>query len=168
VEQCRDAAADDLDRIVELAELLRDEVGTMRGGSLWARREAAPEPLPVTYRALLDRSDTRVVVGTIDEAVVGFGVVTVETLRDGGRLGVITDLFVEPGARAVGVGEVMVNDLIAFCEARDCVGIDARALPGHRATKNFFEETGFTARALVMHRRGAEVAPPDDPAGGDT
>ena len=30
---------------------------------------------------------------------------------------------------------------------------DAMALPGHRATKNFFEAHGFTARALVMHRR---------------
>ena len=29
----------------------------------------------------------------------------------------------------------------------------ALALPGHRATKNFFEGQHFTARALVMHRR---------------
>ena len=35
----------------------------------------------------------------------------------------------------------------------DCVGIDALVLPGHRAAKNFFEESGFTARALVMHHK---------------
>jgi hypothetical protein len=29
--------------------------------------------------------------------------------------------------------------------------VDVIALPGHRATKNFFEEQGFTARAIVMH-----------------
>ncbi len=32
------------------------------------------------------------------------------------------------------------------------MGVDTLALPGHRAAKNFFEESGFTARALVMHR----------------
>ena len=32
-----------------------------------------------------------------------------------------------------------------------CVGVDSFALPGHRAAKNFFEESGFTARAIVMH-----------------
>jgi hypothetical protein len=34
-----------------------------------------------------------------------------------------------------------------------CVGIDALALPGNRQTKNFFESFGFTARAIVVHRR---------------
>ncbi len=76
-----------------------------------------------------------------------------EPLRSGRTLGVITDLFVEEGARAVGVGEAMADALVAHCRAHDCVGIDATALPGHRAAKNFFETHGFTARALVMHRR---------------
>ena len=57
-----------------------------------------------------------------------------------------------PGARSVGVGEAMADDIVAFCATRRCTGIDAVALPGHRATKNFFEEGGFTARAIVMHR----------------
>jgi GNAT superfamily N-acetyltransferase len=93
-----------------------------------------------------------VVVGTVDETVVGFGVVTLERLRTGETLGIISDLFVEPDARAVGVGEAMADDLVAFCATRGCTGIDALALPGHRTTKNFFEGSGFTARALVMHR----------------
>jgi hypothetical protein len=46
-----------------------------------------------------------------------------------------------------------MNDLIAWCRARGCTGMDAMALPGHRQTKNFFEESGFTARKLVMHHR---------------
>jgi ribosomal protein S18 acetylase RimI-like enzyme len=77
----------------------------------------------------------------------------VEPLRSGRRLGVITDLFVETEARSVGVGDTMTADLVAFCTAQACSGIDAHALPGHRATKNFFEAHGFTARALVMHHR---------------
>jgi len=124
----------------------------MRGGALWEAREARPEPLDEAYGALLAKDDAHLVVGTIDGVTIGFGAVEVETLRTGERLGSITELFVEEGARAVGVGEAMASALIDFCIAQGCCGIDARALPGHRAAKNFFEEQSFTARALVMHR----------------
>jgi GNAT superfamily N-acetyltransferase len=161
VEGSRPATIDDLPRIVELARLLRHELAPMKGGVLWSNREALAEPLDEAYAALLDREDACIVVGTVDETVIGFGVVTLERLRTGETLGVISDLFVEPDARAVGVGESMANDLVGFCDARGCIGIDARALPGHRAAKNFFEESGFTARAIVMHRpldrRGGEA-----------
>jgi ribosomal protein S18 acetylase RimI-like enzyme len=152
VEGCRPATPDDLPRIVELARLLRHELLPMKGGALWSNREALAEPLDDAYAALLGRDDALVVVGTVDEAVVGFGLVTLERLRTGETLGVISDLFVEPDARAVGVGESMADELVAFCAARGCTGIDALALPGHRAAKNFFEDSGFTARAIVMHR----------------
>jgi GNAT superfamily N-acetyltransferase len=74
-------------------------------------------------------------------------------LRSGAALGTVTDLFVEDAAREVGVGERIIDDLVAFCIERGCIGIDAAALPGHRATKNFFEEHHFTARLLTMHHR---------------
>lgn len=155
MEASRAAAPADLSRIAELARLMRAELIAMKGGALWAAREARPEPLDDGYGALLGRDDACLLVGTIDGSVIGFGAVEVERLRSGANLGVITDLFVEPGARAVGVGEALTGDLVAFCERHQCVGIDALALPGHRATKNFFEESGFTARAIVMHRRSA-------------
>jgi GNAT superfamily N-acetyltransferase len=150
-ESSRPAEVADLPRIVELAGVMRTELIAMRGGEMWAERDAWPEPLGDAYGALLGRDDACVVVGAIDDVVVAFGAAVVEQLRSGRALGVVTDLFVEEGARSVGIGDAMVNDLVAFCVARECVGVDARALPGHRAAKNFFEAHGFTARALVMH-----------------
>ncbi|HEX5614571.1 MAG TPA: GNAT family N-acetyltransferase [Acidimicrobiia bacterium] len=151
MEDARAARVDDVERLTVLARLLVDELAPMRGGEVWAARDARPEPLADGVRALLQRDDVRVVVGTIDDVPVGFGIVVVETLRDGRRLGRITELFVEPEARAVGVGERMLAELVRHCDERGCIGIDAAALPGHRATKNFFEGAGFTARLLVMH-----------------
>jgi GNAT superfamily N-acetyltransferase len=153
VEGSRPAGEHDIASIVELAAAMRAELAAIRGGSLWVEREAWPEPLEDSYRALLARDDAHVVVGTIDNVVLGFGAVVVERLRSGANLGVVTDLFVDEGAREVGVGEGIIGDLIAFCVERECIGIDAIALPGHRATKNFFEEHHFTARALTMHHR---------------
>jgi GNAT superfamily N-acetyltransferase len=68
-------------------------------------------------------------------------------------LGVVTDLFVELAAREVGVGEALADSIVDHCRTAGCVGVDATALPGHRAAKNFFEAHGFTARALTMHHR---------------
>jgi ribosomal protein S18 acetylase RimI-like enzyme len=153
VEAARPATPADVPTLVTLARALRAELRELRGGVLWETREAAPEPLDAVFAELLTRGDACVIAGTIDGVTVGYGAVGVETLRDGTRLGVIRELFVEPEARAVGVGEAIAEQLVGFCTQQGCQGIDATALPGHRAAKNFFERAGFTARALTMHHR---------------
>jgi len=153
VEGVRPATEDDLGRLSELARAAIAELTPTRGGAVWAAREARPEPVEDSLKASLADDATRVVVGTIDGVPVGYAAVRVEVLNDGSRLGVIDDIFVEEGAREVGVGEAMMGDLVAWCETQGCAGMDAMALPGHRSTKNFFEESGFTARKLVMHHR---------------
>jgi GNAT superfamily N-acetyltransferase len=153
LERARPAVAGDLGRIAELVDAMCKELTPMRGGALWAAREAPVEPYDETYGSMIDAEDACLLVGLIDDAIIGFGAATVETLRTGQRLGIITDLFVEPEAREVSVGETIAHDLVEFCTSHGCIGVDARALPGHRATKNFFEEQGFTARAIVMHHR---------------
>lgn len=151
MEAVRPATPDDLPALAALAGALRAELTPMRGGRIWSVREARPGPPDEAFAALLADPSSSVVVGTIDDVVVGFGVATVEPLADGGPLGVVSELFVDEEARAVGVGEGMLESLVAFCVREGCVGVDAFALPGHRAAKNFFEESGFTARAIVMH-----------------
>ena len=151
MEAVRAATPEDLPAIIGLVDALRTELTPMRGGRIWAVREARSGPPGDAYGALLTDPSACVVVGTIDDVVVGFGVATIEALNDGSRLGVVSELFVDGEARAVGVGEGMLEALVAFCGREGCVGVDAFALPGHRAAKNFFEESGFTARAIVMH-----------------
>ena len=124
-----------------------------RGGSLFVAREARPEPVEESLRALLADPDGYLVAGSYDGAVLGYATGRIETLRNGRLLGVIDDVYVEPEARSVGVGEAMMDCLIEWFTGRRCMGVDSTALPGARETKNFFEESGFTARLLVMHRR---------------
>jgi GNAT superfamily N-acetyltransferase len=152
VEGARPATLADVSRLVVLARQAADELTPMRGGALWSARDARAEPLDDAFPELLDRDDTCVVAGTIDEVVIGFGVGRLERLRDGRLLGIIDELFVEPEARSIGVGDAVVEVLLQFFNARGCIGADALALPGNRATKNFFEQHGFVARSLVMHR----------------
>ena len=124
----------------------------MRGGDVFTAREARREPFEEGFAADI-AGDGVVLCGTIDGVIVGYGCGVAEELVDGRRLGIITDLYVEEEARSVGVGERLMEELLAWFRARACFGVDATALPGNRATKNFFEESGFSARMLVMHHR---------------
>lgn len=153
----RAATEADVPRLAELCRQAHDELGSQeRGGALYVAREARPEPAEDSLRqAVLDPAAV-VVVGTIDDITVGYAAGHTERLRDGTLLGVVDDLFVEPGARAVGVGEAMMEAMVSWFGQNGCAGVDAVALPGARAAKNFFEESGFTARLIVMHHRLGE------------
>ena len=153
MERARLAGPADVPRVAELARAAIAELAPTRGGAVWKAREARPEPLEENLTAALADPCVRVLAGTIDDVIVGYGTVRTESLRDGTVLGVVDEVFVEEGARAVGVGEGIMDQLLEWCRAEGCAGVDALALPGIRATKNFFEESGFSARLLVMHHR---------------
>jgi GNAT superfamily N-acetyltransferase len=148
----RPARTADLDVLADLARQAIEELTPNRGGAVWRRQLARPVPPDDSLAADLAASDAQVVVGSIDDVVVGYGVVRAETLADGGRLGVISDLFTLAGAREVAVGELVMDELIDWCRAQGCFGVDSIALPGDRHTKNFFESFGLVARAIVVHR----------------
>ena len=159
MEEARPATEEDVPQVAQLARDAIGELAPLRGGAVWRARESRQEPLEDGLRSLLADPDARVLAGTIDGVILGYAVARVERLPDGSSLGVIDDLYVEAGAREVGLGEAMMEDLVSWCTERGCFGMDAIALPGDRSTKNFFEESGFTARKLVMHH---SLRPPPD------
>lgn len=152
-EAARPATGEDVPRLAQLVVEAVAEQAEGRGGRIWSARETRALPADASLAALVADPDALVLAGTIDGTVVGYAVTVTEQLRTGDRLGVVTDVYVEEGARGVGVGEALLDQVVAWCEAAGCIGIDALALPGNRSTKNFFESFGFTARAIVVHRR---------------
>ena len=153
VEAARAATSADLSRLAELARAAIAELRPTKGGDVWAQREARAEPVETSLEADLARGDACVLAGTIDDVVVGYAVAVIDGLHDGGKIARVTDLYAEPAAREVGIGEELLNAVIAWATERGCVGIDSMVLPGNRETKNFFESFGLVARAIVVHRR---------------
>lgn len=153
MESASRADTHELATIVELARLAIAEKTDTRGGEVWQRREARQEPVDVGLLTMADEPDHLLVAGRIDGVVVGYAAAHLETLADGGRLAVVTDIFTHVEARGVGVGEAMMNEVLSWAREQGCVGVDSLALPGDRQTKNFFETFGLVARAIVVHRR---------------
>ncbi|WP_208028566.1 GNAT family N-acetyltransferase [Rhabdothermincola sediminis] len=158
MEEARPADATDIGTIAALVRQAVAELRPQRGGDLWASRVARAEPVDDQLAAALADADHEVLVGMIDGTTVGYAVAHTERLRDGRLLGVVDDVYVEPDARGVGVGEALMDRLLEWATERGCSGLDAMVLPGNRAAKNFFERFGLTARAIVVHR---SLAPED-------
>jgi GNAT superfamily N-acetyltransferase len=152
VEAVRRADAGDLDRC---RELLADAIEAMqgqRGAALLLADRAEPETGPGSVIERWDADpETEVLVGTFSDAVVGIAVGTLTRLGER-RVGRIECFYVEPDARAVGVGQAMVGSLVEWFATHGCTDVDAVALPGDRSSKQLLESSGFKARLLVLHR----------------
>jgi GNAT superfamily N-acetyltransferase len=151
-EAARTACDADIGVVARLIAAATDEKRDQKGGPLWSRRERRWRNAEAELVAALAAPDHEVAVGTLDGAVVGYGLVRTERLTDGGLLGVVDDIYVDPGAREVGLGAVIMDHLLDWCRAQGCFGVDSLALPGDRQTKNFFESFGLVARAIIVHR----------------
>ena len=151
-EAWRPATADDVPRLAQLAAAAVAGQRAQKGGEVWARTLGRTEPYEPRLESEVADPAVHVLVGTLDGTILGYGVVRIDVLADGGRLGVVTDLYVEPEGREVGIGETLIDALAAWCTEQGCFGLDSLALPGDRSTTNFFETFGLVARAIVVHR----------------
>ena len=150
MESARSAVPADLADVEALAVDARERLADQRGGAQWLSREA---PALGYLAEAVDADDRLLLVGAIDDVVVGYALMVLEELGHGERLARIADLYVQPEARGVGVGECLITELDAAARGWGCTGLDSVALPGDRATKNFFETHGLVARAIIVHRR---------------
>jgi GNAT superfamily N-acetyltransferase len=145
----REVAADDRAELVRMYALLAAEMTAL--DDLWPHtRGITGEP----GSGLLERAvspDRFVRMGTIDDVPVGFCTAAVAEADDGTTVGLIEFIFTEEPARGVGIGDVMLEAVLAELRARGETRFDVRVPPGHRAAKNFFEQHGFSARSITMH-----------------
>ncbi|MDG2427810.1 MAG: GNAT family N-acetyltransferase [Acidimicrobiales bacterium] len=151
-ESVRHAVQSDHPVLQMLVEAARSELPDKKGGDVIHRLDKySVDPVVRALEAIEDPSAT-VLLGAIDGTPVGYGLMTVGKVVDGTLHAVVEELYVDPGARAVGVGEVLIEALMADARSRGAIAIQSLALPGDRATKNFFESQGMVARSIMVHR----------------
>ena len=148
----RPATTADVAAIAAMGESAATTLHGSRGAELMLLRESQP-PEPSQIAEWLHEGDVAVLVGLLDDVAVGAAVAHIEVLTGGTLLAVVTMLWVDDAARAVGVGEAILAALVDWARTRGCASIDAYALPGERITKNFFEAAGFKARLLTVSHR---------------
>lgn len=147
-EHARQATVDDLPIVVALAAEAHAEIGASKGGAMWARREARQPPLGASLQAGIDDESQLTILGTLDDSGVGYATVTTELLPDGALIAEVTEIFVLPDGRGVGVGEAMLDAVMDWARDLGCTHLEGSVLPGNRAGKNFFERAHMVTRIL--------------------
>ena len=147
----RPADSDDVDTIAALLDSVRGELAPERGGAVWMQSEARKPPLSPSIRADLASETVHVMVSGIDDVVLGMAVTRLRTMHDGTLVARVEELVVDQDARGVGIGVGLLDDAVGWARSVGAVGIESTALPGQRATKNFFEAAGMKARMLTVY-----------------
>ena len=152
MQSARLANFEDLEELVFLREQAFEDFNSKRGGSEYLAFEALSNFRHFeTLKKAIDDSHYSVWVGIWDSYTVGYALVSYKTLEDNTNWGIIDEVYIQPAAREVGVGEALLSKVYSWCKQNGCKSIDAFALPGDRLTKNFFESFGFTARLIVLN-----------------
>ena len=151
VEFVRPATASDLVELCRLEVAYRDAAGsTSRGGEQWLRTHPALDLSGWTRRVSDETAET--VVAGIDGVVLGFASLRLNTSTHSTPVAEIDGIFVEEGARELGLGDAMLAALVDGARRLGAKEIEATALPGDRDTKNLFERAGLVARLITVSK----------------
>lgn len=141
-ESARRATAADVPDLQRLVARATADVAGQRGAAQWlATRAPAP---PTAADGWL--------VGCLDTVPVGAALTEHVVWPDGRLVVEIRFLYVEPEARELAVGEVLVDAVLAAARAAGAFAVESTALPGDRELKNLFERFGLVARAITVHK----------------
>ena len=149
---CQKARPADCDEIAALATEALAEKAVQRGGRLLLSTQFPGGLTSAELAAATADERKGIWVARLSDAAVGFALAELQKLANGGLIVRARALYVLKEARGVGVGESLMKAVLDWAARSGAEGVDSVALPGDRATKNFFEQFGLKARAILVHR----------------
>ena len=88
------------------------------------------------------------VVALINEEVVGYGAVIIETKIRGGKLGHIEDIVSKPNMQKKGIGKLIMQSLYEISRERECYKL---SLHCRNENVGFYKKCGYDDKAAGMH-----------------
>ncbi len=123
---------------------------TPRGGAQWLRD--APELGDTGWSERLNDPNAATYVAGVDGVVLGYASMTVAQRGQSDAVAVVDGIFVDEGARELGLGDSLLAALIESATLSGASEIESNTLPGDRDTKNLYERAGLVARLLTVSK----------------
>ena len=133
----------DATQLSDLEREARAALVGQRGGDRWLAEHPAIDGAWSQQFA-----DADVLVGLIDDVVIGYIVAAVGD----DKIVRVDQVWVTPEARELGFGDELLAAAIDCGRTRGAVAVEGQALPGDRHTKNLYERAGIVARLIVTYR----------------
>ena len=152
LESARIAEQNDRDTFLSLFGASRDEIADHKGADLWEKTRALTGTSSEVFEIVSKNQDFICILGTYDDYPFGFLIAEWVAIYEKKSLD-IREVFVDSEMRSVGIGEAMMLALLDQADKSAAFSIVARALPGDRELKNFFERYKITARIIEVERK---------------
>jgi ribosomal protein S18 acetylase RimI-like enzyme len=161
----RDALPADRPKLVAFVAALQDLESTLHAGRAEGRRIAASHLLHLEQAARERRG--RVLVAARGDERLGFLVGWVEEEARGShhvrpnerRYGVVTDLYVAPGARARGIAVALLEEAARHFAALGLTRLRVRTLAANQAALRFYRALGYAPYELTLERELPNAGP---------
>ena len=135
----RPATADDLDRCLAFIEQLTGETRTPG----WAE----------VFTSHLHGARGAVIVAENDETMLGCATVSYNlAIRYGGEYCELEELIVDPAARGLNLGRILVQRTIDDAKARGCAEMGLYLVPTTEGNRGFYEKLGFEVLGTEMRQ----------------
>ena len=150
-ETARLADLEDEQYFTDLFTTARIETSSSKGFELWNQLESVGNTPESTFKEFTADTQKAIVIGEYEHYPLGYMLIELLTIDDKSATN-IHEVFVDPDARGVGIGEVIMDFTIDWSRANGSALIMGRTFPGDRATKNFFERFRITARLIEVSK----------------
>ena len=122
-ESVRVAELSDREVLRSLAAEARVELSNKRGGDVVERLDPHRADSRAEIVSAVEDPAATLLLGDIDGTPVGYGLMTLRTVVDGSLHATVEEIFVLPEARSVGVGEAIIETLLADASERGAAAI---------------------------------------------
>lgn len=104
---------------------------------------------PLIWDSLCQQTNVHSLVASIDEEIVGYGSIVIETKIRGGKMGHVEDIVSHPGFRRKGIGKAVVDALLDVAKANGCYKV---ALQCKEHNVEFYEKCNYEISGVAMQR----------------
>ena len=104
--------------------------------------------LPI-WNSVSKQSNVHSLVAVVDEQIVGYGSIVIETKIRGGKMGHVEDIVSHSLFRKKGIGKAVVDALFNIAKANGCYKI---ALQCRAHNVEFYEKCGYEVSGIALQR----------------
>ena len=130
----REIVQSDMDAVIELLQ------------SMSEFKPSKSEYLPI-WNSFHQQSNVHSLVAVIDNQIVGYGSIVIETKIRGGKMGYIEDIVSHSLFRKKGIGKAIVDGLFDVAKINGCYKV---ALQCKEHNVKFYEKCGYELSGLAM------------------
>lgn len=118
---------------------------------LWPDIEPDVNALQTVYADALSSPVQKLIVGTMDEKVVGFCSLTIKNnFWQAGRLGNVDELVVDEHYRGKGIGKELMRHIQQLASDHQCKRVELDSSFHRQEAHRFYESIGFKRRAYLF------------------